>query len=56
MIELNKKCQVSFDRHPWPETTQDLKFLVKKMLEAKPEDRISIAEILEAPFIIHHTR
>ncbi|CAD8121934.1 unnamed protein product [Paramecium sonneborni] len=53
---LNQKCQINYDKFPWPELSQDLKYLIKKMLEVKVEDRILIGEILDSTFITHHIK
>ncbi|CAD8153269.1 unnamed protein product [Paramecium pentaurelia] len=56
ILELNRKCQVNFDKSPWQDVNPDLKYLIKKMLEFKIEDRISCQEILESPYILYHSR
>ncbi|CAD8165430.1 unnamed protein product [Paramecium pentaurelia] len=53
---LNQKCQINFDKHPWPDLSQDLKLLIKRMLEVKVEDRLLIGEVLDSAFVTHHIK
>ncbi|CAD8058304.1 unnamed protein product [Paramecium sonneborni] len=53
---LNSKCQVNYEKSPWPDVSIELKSLVKKMLEPKQEDRFTTLEALESSFISHYTK
>ncbi|CAD8141244.1 unnamed protein product [Paramecium octaurelia] len=53
---LNSKCQVNYEKSPWPDVSVELKSLVKKMLEPKHEDRFTTQEALESSFISHYTK
>lgn len=56
MTELNKKCQLNLEKPHWNDVSTELKYLVKKMMEPKPEDRVTFYDVLESQFIIHHTK
>lgn len=48
IIELNKKCSISFDKPAWQDISLECKQVIKKMLEARPSERYSSVEILES--------
>lgn len=55
MLEENRKCEINFERSAWKDISDECKHVIKKMLERKPNHRISCIEILESEWIISQT-
>ncbi|KAK2984380.1 hypothetical protein RJ640_002766 [Escallonia rubra] len=45
------RCEIDFDRDPWPRVSKDAKDLVKGMLEPNPYSRMTVEEVLENRWI-----
>ncbi|KAA8531388.1 hypothetical protein F0562_006116 [Nyssa sinensis] len=45
------RCEIDFDRDPWPKVSEDAKDLVRGMLEANPYSRMTVEEVLEHRWI-----
>ncbi|CAI5940523.1 unnamed protein product, partial [Closterium sp. NIES-64] len=56
IFQAIKAAPVNLVRPPWPSVSGEVRDLVRRMLEKRPEDRITLAEVLEHPWILRHTR
>ncbi|CAK9141651.1 unnamed protein product [Ilex paraguariensis] len=45
------RCNIDFERDPWPKVSDDAKDLVKGMLEPNPYSRMTVEEVLESRWI-----
>lgn len=52
IVDLNRKCVINWDNASWLDVSPDCKHLLKKMLEPRPNDRITCQEILESNWIM----
>ncbi|CAI5485025.1 unnamed protein product [Closterium sp. Yama58-4] len=55
IFQAIKAAPVNLVRAPWPSVSGEVRDLVRRMLEKRPEDRITLAEVLEHPWIVRHT-
>lgn len=51
ILRANKACEIKFDGPEFNEVSELAMDLLKKLLKAKPEDRISAEESLSHPWI-----
>uniref|UniRef100_A0A5B6ZB72 non-specific serine/threonine protein kinase n=1 Tax=Davidia involucrata TaxID=16924 RepID=A0A5B6ZB72_DAVIN len=45
------RCEINFDKDPWPKVSEDAKELVRGMLEPNPYSRMTVEEVLENRWI-----
>ncbi len=54
IIEAVLQGEFTLDEPEWEHVSQDAKFLVRRLLEYNPDQRISALEALNHPWILHN--